>query len=200
MAISETWKPIRGYEGIYEVSDKGNVRGMDRVVIRSGFPMNIRGKEMSQIKMPNGYMTVGLRASGTQKRIYVHRAVAEAFIDNVDGLPEVNHKDENKSNNCVSNLEWVTRGQNLKHNGGSSRRVANRRKPVFVHGVGTFDSLTSAAKALGCKTTDVSRCCHHVKGRTRLHGFRVMFLSEYNSMAPIVDPPATTEVEGGEAE
>lgn len=195
---SETWAPVKGYEGLYEVSDLGNIKGVDRVISRNGHPMRVKGRMIRQQAMPNGYMSVNLKNSGDSKRHYVHRVVASSFLFNGANLPEVNHKDEDKKNNCVSNLEWVTRSQNLKHNNGAAKRVESRRKPVVVVDVGFFESLCAAAEAMGTRPTNVSRCCKHVKGQRRIKGHETMFLEEF--MAPIVDPPTTTESESGEAE
>lgn len=186
--MNETWKPIKGYEGSYEVSNLGNVRGLNRVVQRRTSDRFVKGQIMSKHLMPNGYETVMLRDHGHKKRFYVHRLVAEAFLPNEDNLREVNHKDENKSNNVLENLEWCSHSYNMKYAGGSIRRIKNRRKPVVVidHGEPIrFESIASAASWLGVGLTSVSRCCHHVKGTKRVHGKLTMFEHEFKSLAPL---------------
>ena len=106
----EEWKEIPGYEGLYEVSNKGNIRSLIRNKIIKGF-IN-RG----------GYRLVGLSKNGIRKKIAVHSLVAQAFIPNLDGLPQVNHKDEDKSNNSVENLEWCDAKYNI-HYGTRSDKV-----------------------------------------------------------------------------
>jgi hypothetical protein len=110
---SEEWRPAVGFGGMYEVSSFGDVRSVDRVVKRRG-PMGDTtkmGALMSQNVTPKGYAR--LQIAG--RNMMVHRLVAEAFIDNPEGKPQVNHKDGNKLNNRASNLEWSTPSENLQH-------------------------------------------------------------------------------------
>lgn len=118
--MSEIWKPVVGYEGLYEVSDKGRIKslhyyGGDRQVV------------MSQSKRPDGYMELGLSKAGKCTHYLVHRLVADAFIENPDNLEMVNHKDENKENNSVENLEWCTRSYNQIY----SMNLHPERRQVF---------------------------------------------------------------------
>ena len=106
------WKPIAGYEGSYEVSDDGQVRSVDRV----SCGRRQRGRVLAQQSHPKKkYRTVALSRAGTMFRAQVHRLVAEAFIPNPLNLPMVNHRDLVRTNNRVSNLEWVTRQENMDH-------------------------------------------------------------------------------------
>lgn len=91
----------------YQVSNLGRVYSVPRIESRGGF--------LSKNNNGRGYMTVMLSIGGKQKRVYNHRLVARAFIPNPENKPEVNHKDGNKQNNCVENLEWVTRTENATH-------------------------------------------------------------------------------------
>lgn len=108
----EEWKPVKDFELFYEVSDKGRVRSLDRV---DSMNRHKKGVLKSPCNNGRGYMCVNLKAHGKQKQKSIHRLVAEAFIPNPDNLPEVNHKDGNKANNCVDNLEWCTASHNKKH-------------------------------------------------------------------------------------
>ena len=106
----EEWKDIPGYEGLYEVSNMGNVR-------------NVRRNKLLRLsKTNNRYIRVSLCKNGIKTGLTVHRLVAEAFIPNPDNLPEVNHKDEDKSNNSVENLEWCDAKYNI-HYGTRSDKV-----------------------------------------------------------------------------
>jgi hypothetical protein len=99
--MQEVWQPVVGYEGRYEVSDTGRVKGP-------------RGPR-KPIFHTNGYVRVGLWHRGTNKLFYIHRLVATHFIPNPNQCPQVNHKDGNKINNLVSNLEWCTASENVIH-------------------------------------------------------------------------------------
>lgn len=101
--MKEVWKDVVGYEGLYEVSDLGNVRSTKR-----GNLKNLYLKSHNR-----GYLQVELFKDGKSKMLMVHRIVAQAFIKNADGFPQVNHKDENKTNNRVDNLEWCTGSYNI---------------------------------------------------------------------------------------
>ena len=92
----EQWRDIEGFDGLYQVSNQGRVKSLKY------------GKEkiLKGVKSCNGYLTVGLCKDGKEVRKYIHRLVAEAFLPNPQNLPQVNHKDEDKTNNCVENLEW----------------------------------------------------------------------------------------------
>ena len=95
----EIWKDIAGYEGVYKISNLGRVKSLN--YLRKGIE-----KERIPNKNNSGYLIVGLHKNGKIKQFLIHRLVAEAFIENPENLPQVNHIDENKLNNCVENLEW----------------------------------------------------------------------------------------------
>ena len=122
----EDWKDIPGYEGLYVVSNNGRV-------------MNVRsGRVLRGIVNNLGYIMVGLSKSGKVKMVSVHRLVAEAFIKNPDNLREVNHKDEDKSNNNVDNLEWCDRKYNVNY----GSRMDKVRKTKELSGYWTGVSKT----------------------------------------------------------
>ena len=108
----EEWRPIEGYEGLYEVSNTGQVRSLDRYVKNNYSYRLQKGKVLSPEKNKDGYLLVSLCCNGKQNLRTVHRLVAQAFIPNPNNLPQVNHKDENKSNNRVDNLEWCDQAYN----------------------------------------------------------------------------------------
>lgn len=109
---AEEWRDIPGYEGIYQVSNLGKVRSLTRKVWNYTKP----GRILKPHKKPNGYFYVGLRNGNmSEKHAYIHRIVAMVFIPNPDNLPEVNHKNFDKSDNRVENLEWTTSQGNKAH-------------------------------------------------------------------------------------
>lgn len=110
--MTEEWRPVDGYEGIYEVSNMGQVRSLTRKVYNYIKP----GRILKQTSNGHHYMYVSLHApEKKEKHAYVHILVAKAFIPNPNGYAQVNHKDFNKGNNTVENLEWVSCKQNHMH-------------------------------------------------------------------------------------
>ena len=110
--MSETWKPISGYEDLYLVSDYGRVFGLERVNPHNGHVWKCRFLRFGKV---GNYLQVHLCKAGKGRSFSVARLVAEAFIPNPDGKPQVNHKDLDTRNNCATNLEWVTRIENIRH-------------------------------------------------------------------------------------
>nr|DAO38314.1 MAG TPA: homing endonuclease [Caudoviricetes sp.] len=102
--MQEIWKDIEGYEGLYQVSNFGRVKSLDRYVLRNENTLFVKGIVLSQLNN-RGYLTVRLCNSGKYKNYFVHRLVANAFIHNDNNYSEINHIDENKHNNHVDNLE-----------------------------------------------------------------------------------------------
>lgn len=123
------WKDIVGYEGLYQVSDEGFVRSLDRVIITK---QNRRMFKKGIILKPEcckstGYMYINLNKNGKPKHCTVHRLVAQAFIPNPENFDFVNHIDEDKTNNRADNLEWINNINNLKYSDAWRKGVNNRR-------------------------------------------------------------------------
>lgn len=110
-SIPEIAKPVPGYENLYEVSNHGRISNFRKI--------------LKTYKINSGYVAIKLQKNGERKSVLLHRLVAELFIPNPDGKPEVNHKDGNKENNCVTNLEWVTSSENKRHAYNSGIRIYN---------------------------------------------------------------------------
>ena len=126
----ENWKQINGFEGYYEVSNLGRVRSIDRVVVDNvrNCERLLKGKILIQRDNGSGYKGVQFCKEHKLYNKYVHRLVAEAFIPNQDDLPQVNHKDEDKSNNRVDNLEWCTSFYNNEYGTRKKRWYETRIK------------------------------------------------------------------------
>ena len=166
----EVWKEIEGYEGRYEVSNLGRIKSY------------AQDRNNGKIKIGNptfkGYRSIALFDRNGCKTYYpVHRLVATAFLENPNNLPQVNHKDENKANNCVDNLEWCTNDYNA-HYGTKIERVSEANKccpttsiricSIDKLGVKTYyDSIGEAERQTGCSHSNIVRT---LKGRTKRCG------------------------------
>ena len=172
--MTEIWKDIEGYEGLYQVSNLGRVKSLTRYVNRFSTRWNKDASywQPEHIMVPsvgtNGYYSIRLSKNKNAKTQDIHRLVAKAFLDNPLGLPEVNHKDENRLNNCASNLEWCTRLYNLNYGnrtknhseslkeGGKVKRGNNgRAKKVICDGV-IYDCITDCAEFYNVKPATLS--------------------------------------------
>lgn len=189
MELIEEWRPVKGYEGLYEVSDMGRVRSLDRIVIASTpespwYKRVSPGRILSGGENGFGYRFVYLGKNGVISRHYIHRLVAAAFIPNPNNYPIINHKDENRSNNCADNLEWCTHKYNANY-GGHIERVRrfllsdknpNRgkhrpekfkekvRKPILQFNkdgilVKEWDSAKTAGVSLGICPSTITAVC-----------------------------------------
>ena len=148
----EVWKDVEGFKGYYQVSNKGRVKSVDRVVSYENEFGTFDRKIKSRILTPaqtTGYQVVSLYKNKKRTMKYVHRLVAKAFITNPNNYPMINHKDENKLNNVVSNLEWCTASYNMEYNDLREKNGKKQRKPVIGKHLDTgeiirYPSVTSA--------------------------------------------------------
>lgn len=158
---TERWLPVAGFEGLYEVSDRGRVRSIDHTTVdTNGVRKRIKGRVLNSNAQSTGYLNVHLSNGPNKKTVRVHRLVAEAFIPNPHGLPEVNHKDEDVTNNRVDNLEWCDRTYNVNYGGHQIRKAVGQGKKVaaILDGVeiARFESEGIAARLLGCSQSGIS--------------------------------------------
>lgn len=157
--MKEVWKDIKDYEGYYQVSNLGRVRSMDRwVANKGGSKKFLKGKMMKPYMGGFGYFLVGLCKEKKLKQFLIHRLVAEAFIPNPRNYDVVNHKDEDKTNNHVDNLEWCTYGYNNNY---GSRDYDRKVYQYTLNGeyIRTWDSPMEVEEELGCKHQYISWCC-----------------------------------------
>lgn len=143
----EEWKDVKGYEGLYQVSNIGRVRSLDRVIIDTWCKRHIKGK-MLKVTQHNGkqpYEYVSLSKDGIVNKVFVHRLVAQAFISNSINLPQVNHKDGNVLNNNYKNLEWVTNAENTQH---AYDTKLNKKQQLPIRFNGEIKSLRKWCKEL----------------------------------------------------
>jgi len=138
---NEIWKPVKGFENFYEVSDLGKIR-------------NKRGNLMKFYINNKGYACIDFRVNTVRTKKLVHRVVAETFLENVDKLPEVNHKDEVKSNNAVTNLEWCSRSHNKQ----------------YSMATGTYNKIYTNKNSLGKKHLPNPTSIYHNVGFDKARG------------------------------
>lgn len=128
--MGEEWRDIEGYEGYYQVSSFGRVKSVERYIQqRDGMkaPYRIPEKILKPKRAHNGYLFVHLSVQGHAHPFRIHKLVARHFIPNPQGLPTINHKDENKDNNRVENLEWCTQAYNNEY--GTRRQRSQESQP-----------------------------------------------------------------------
>lgn len=168
--MTEIWKAVAGYEGIYEISNLGTLRSLTR---KTNHGKTIYGRTLSTKTNNRGYIQVCLSSVGKQDYRLLHRLVAEAFVPNEKGLPQVNHKDEDKDNNRAENLEWCTNLYNRHYGTGLSRAAENHDYDQIAEKnrrtIKQFDKngnllnvrrgLKSAQDASGVHESNIRRCC-----------------------------------------
>ena len=156
--MTEIWLPIEGYENLYEISNLGRVRSLEHTVTnKNGSKRKFPGKILKPLKNTCGYLFVNLCKNGIVRTFLIHRLVAFAFIPNPEGRTCVNHRDENKQNNSVENLEWCTAKENINYGTRNKRASEKRSKPVLCIELNQiFPSLTDAAKQLRISVGNLS--------------------------------------------
>lgn len=165
--MQEIWKDIEGYEGIYQVSNLGRVRSLDR--IRNGrnqygaeFKVIHKGKELTPFSTLTGYLEVSLYIKQKRHNFLIHRLVAQAFIPNIKELSEVNHIDGNKSNNRSDNLEWCTNIENQQH---AIRTGLRKVKKVCQYSLNkelikVWNNQYEASRKMSIAQESINRCCN----------------------------------------
>ena len=151
--MNNEWKPIAGYEGIYEISDNGEIKSL------------IKNRLLKPCIHKKGYLVVTLTKGNVHKHYYVHRLVAQAFIPNTDNKEQVNHIDGNKHNNYVENLEWCNNTENRTHaykNGLRKMEEFIEVEMVSIDGkfIDKFPSISEASRRTGINIGNISRCCN----------------------------------------
>lgn len=154
--MEEIWRDIEGYEGLYQVSDLGRVKSLYTNRILKGS------------KDAKGYLIVKLCKNSIKSNKTIHRLVAQAFIPNPENKPQVNHIDENKTNNMVSNLNWMTSKENNNH-GTRTQRIS---KPIKAIDIATSEyniycSIRECARQLGLNPSHITSV---LKGRYKQTG------------------------------
>lgn len=169
---NEEWLQISGYEGLYEVSNYGRVKSL-----------NYLGHNKIQIlkygKDKKGYLFVILQQKGKKRTFKIHRLVATAFLENPENLPQVNHRDEDKHNNYIGNLEWCNNYYNAHYGTAIDRRVEKQingklsksvlQYDLYGNFIAEFPSASEVKRQLGFSQVCISRCCRGE--RKSSHGY-----------------------------
>jgi len=160
--LFEQWEDVQGYEGIYQVSSLGRVKSLSRTVVTNGTCRKINEKILKDNIDKHGYVYYFLYKNGKCQRVKCHRLVAKTFLDNPNGYNLINHKDENKRNNAISNLEWCDPAYNLNYGNRSKKYM----KPVLMidsdskEVIRKFDSLKQVETELHISHSKVSAVCY----------------------------------------
>lgn len=172
--MTEYWRPVVGYEGLYMVSNLGRVKSLN-------YKNTGKEHELSPVLI-GGYKRVLLYKNRNRKHYLVHRLVAMAFLPNPNNLPEVNHKDEDKFNNCVDNLEWCTRKYNNNYGTGIERRVMKRingkdSKVIYQYSLNgdlikVWPSSKEIQRQTGYDRSFICSCCRCKDKNRTAYGFK----------------------------
>lgn len=163
--MKEVWKDIEGYEGLYQVSNLGRIKRVETDRI------------LKACKDKGGYLRVNLSKNSVTSTNTLHRLVAEAFIPNTDNKPEVNHIDEDKTNNSINNLEWSTRKYNLNHGTRNKRISKTQSIPIIATNIKTGESTefygtNDCARHLGLYSSNITRVLKGVSKQTGGYTFK----------------------------
>ena len=176
---AEIWKDIQGYKDKYQVSNYGRIKSLSRKIFNGTGSYISKEKILKGHVNTNGYIQVELQS----KPLLVHRLVAEAFIENPNNKPQINHIDGDKTNNIVNNLEWVTNGENQIHaykNGLSKRSKEAGKEPKKVCQIDLktgkvikiYNSISEARKSLNIKKDNISSVCKNKRKSCGGYGWK----------------------------
>jgi hypothetical protein len=181
--IEEVWKDIKGYEGLYQVSNLGRVKSLERTIKHKtcygGF-YHVKGKILKPKIDKDGYFRIGLKKDKIKKYYFIHRLVAITFINNPNNFLQVNHKDENKRNNQVNNLEWCNSKYNINYGNGIKKSALTRSKKIIQYDLNnnyikTWDTMNDAIRFYN-GNTQICQCC---KGkRKNANGYKWKYANE----------------------
>ena len=186
--MKEIWKDITGYEGLYQISNYGRIRTLERVVQFGNQQRIIKPQIRKQKVKANGYMFVQLSKDGKQKCFHIHRLVAYAFCDVFTEGTQVNHIDGDRANNIFTNLEWCSRSENQKHAYRELKRgcymtgrygsLSHRAKPIIqtsLNGdfIKNWNCAASVERELGIPESNIRMCLHGKLKQS--HGYKWVY-------------------------
>ena len=167
---TEIWKSLQGVPGV-EVSTFGRVRILDRIVSSEKMTRFIKGRVLKQFENVNGYLTVNIPVDGKSTTKAVHCLVAQTFIPNLNSFPMINHKDCNRKNNNVDNLEWCDNSYNMQYR---EKYGEAQGHPLFAVNLDTlevsrFPSQIEASRVLGVSNRNINKVINGRQKKT--HGY-----------------------------
>lgn len=189
--IEGNWADVKGYEGYYQVSDDGRVRSLERYKICgfTGKPALTKGKVLKPGYTNDGYAYVNLSKPGKKyKPYYVHRLVAQAFLENPNDLPYVNHKDENPTNNNYTNLEWCTPKYNANYGTAierKSQKARDNNPDIYNRAIinittgEQYNSIDEVCTLFGYNKSAIKDCCEGTKDTTHNYNWRYLDDEKY---------------------
>lgn len=190
--MDEIWKPIKDYEGLYEISNFGRVRSLERIITyKDGRSKHIKEKILKPYKSRKGYFYVNLSKNSIKKKNYIHKLVAYTFVGGYFEGAHIDHIDTNPLNNCSWNLRWVTHKENMnnpltkKHLSecriGEKNHNSIKVVQLALNGelIKVWDSMDRAENE-GYNSVGISKCCHNINKTSK--GFRWMLYEDYINM------------------
>ena len=180
----EIWKDIKNYEGLYQVSNFGRIKALERTVQGRWGEQHLQEKILALYKDKKGYMIAYLYKNNIKKALKVHRIVAEAFLQNLDNKREIDHINRIKDDNRVENLRWVTAKENSANRNTINTEKAKRKRAKYVvsvknNRISIYRSSVSASKRLGIKSSPIGQCCNSPKRHKTYKGYRWLYLKRY---------------------
>lgn len=176
--MSEEWRDVVGYEGLYQVSDQGRVKSLERT---DSWGRTVKERILKPNVVGGGYLRVVLYAGGKTRMFFVHRLVCQAFHENPDNKPQVNHVNEDKTDNRACNLEWCTRKENCNHGTRNTRAAKALSKPVGQYTldgdlVKVWPSVIEAQRQTEFSQGHISEVANGK--RKTAHGFRWKYIEK----------------------
>ena len=166
--MEEIWKNIKGLTG-YQISNLGRVKSLAKNIVKGNIIQHRNERILTPHLNIDGYLCININYNHKNRKYFIHRLIAENFIPNPNNYPCINHKDENKLNNSISNLEWCTFKYNVNYGTAMQRRIEKQSKSVIQYDlqgnkIAEYKSIKDAAIATGINKTRIAYCCKQEVG------------------------------------